>query len=62
MGALTSHRADERRAAAASGRRVPVIGPDATALGQVYWYTVEAEGFDSRRVALHSGLVSSATN
>jgi Cu(I)/Ag(I) efflux system membrane protein CusA/SilA len=25
---------------------VPVIGPDATALGQVYWYTVEAEGFD----------------
>jgi Cu(I)/Ag(I) efflux system membrane protein CusA/SilA len=25
---------------------VPVLGPDATALGQVYWYTVEAEGFD----------------
>jgi copper/silver efflux system protein len=25
---------------------VPVIGPDATALGQVYWYTVEGEGFD----------------
>ncbi len=25
---------------------VPVIGPDATALGQVFWYTVEAEGFD----------------
>jgi Cu(I)/Ag(I) efflux system membrane protein CusA/SilA len=24
----------------------PVIGPDATALGQVFWYTVEAEGFD----------------
>lgn len=24
----------------------PVMGPDATALGQVYWYTVEAEGFD----------------
>jgi len=24
----------------------PVLGPDATALGQVYWYTVEAEGFD----------------
>jgi Cu(I)/Ag(I) efflux system membrane protein CusA/SilA len=24
----------------------PVIGPDATALGQVYWYTVEGEGFD----------------
>src|SRR6185503_3283222 len=25
---------------------VPVIGPDATAWGQVYWYTVEGEGFD----------------
>jgi Cu(I)/Ag(I) efflux system membrane protein CusA/SilA len=25
---------------------VPVLGPDATALGQIYWYTVEAEGFD----------------
>src|SRR5688572_11435227 len=25
---------------------VPVLGPDATALGQVYWYTVEGEGFD----------------
>ena len=24
----------------------PVLGPDATALGQVFWYTVEAEGFD----------------
>lgn len=24
----------------------PVLGPDATALGQVLWYTVEAEGFD----------------
>jgi len=24
----------------------PVLGPDATALGQVYWYTVEGEGFD----------------
>ena len=24
----------------------PVLGPDATALGQVYWYTIEAEGFD----------------
>jgi Cu(I)/Ag(I) efflux system membrane protein CusA/SilA len=24
----------------------PVLGPDATALGQVYWYTLEAEGFD----------------
>ncbi|HEX7859365.1 MAG TPA: efflux RND transporter permease subunit [Verrucomicrobiae bacterium] len=28
------------------GGVVPVIGPDATALGQVFWYTVEAEGFD----------------
>ncbi|HEX6886040.1 MAG TPA: efflux RND transporter permease subunit, partial [Planctomycetota bacterium] len=25
---------------------VPVLGPDATALGQVYWYTLEGEGFD----------------
>jgi Cu(I)/Ag(I) efflux system membrane protein CusA/SilA len=25
---------------------VPVLGPDATALGQVYWYTIEGEGFD----------------
>ncbi|MEX2315538.1 MAG: efflux RND transporter permease subunit [Pirellulales bacterium] len=25
---------------------VPVLGPDATALGQVYWYTLEAEGVD----------------
>ena len=25
---------------------VPVMGPDATALGQVFWYTVEGEGFD----------------
>ena len=25
---------------------VPVLGPDATALGQIYWYTLEAEGAD----------------
>ncbi len=25
---------------------MPVIGPDATALGQVFWWTVEGEGFD----------------
>ncbi len=25
---------------------MPVLGPDATALGQVYWYTLEGEGFD----------------
>ncbi|MFZ2282089.1 MAG: efflux RND transporter permease subunit [Prosthecobacter sp.] len=25
---------------------VPVLGPDATALGQVFWYTLEGEGFD----------------
>jgi Cu(I)/Ag(I) efflux system membrane protein CusA/SilA len=25
---------------------VPVLGPDATALGQILWYTVEGEGFD----------------
>jgi Cu(I)/Ag(I) efflux system membrane protein CusA/SilA len=25
---------------------VPILGPDATALGQVYWYTLEADGAD----------------
>ena len=25
---------------------VPVLGPDATALGQVFWYTLEADGAD----------------
>lgn len=25
---------------------VPALGPDATALGQVFWYTVEGKGFD----------------
>src|SRR5688572_10492168 len=25
---------------------VPVLGPDATALGQVYWYTLQADGAD----------------
>src|SRR3989337_3137515 len=25
---------------------VPVLGPDATALGQVYWYTLESDGID----------------
>lgn len=24
----------------------PVLGPDATALGQIFWYTVEGKGFD----------------
>lgn len=24
----------------------PMLGPDATALGQIYWYTLEGEGFD----------------
>ncbi len=24
----------------------PILGPDATALGQIFWYTVEGEGFD----------------
>ncbi len=24
----------------------PALGPDATALGQIFWYTVEGEGFD----------------
>ncbi|MFH1008923.1 MAG: efflux RND transporter permease subunit, partial [Candidatus Latescibacterota bacterium] len=25
---------------------VPVLGPDATGLGQIFWYTVEGEGYD----------------
>ncbi len=25
---------------------IPVLGPDATALGQVFWYTVEGEGYN----------------
>jgi Cu(I)/Ag(I) efflux system membrane protein CusA/SilA len=25
---------------------VPILGPDATALGQIFWYTLEAEGAD----------------
>lgn len=25
---------------------IPVLGPDATALGQIFWYTVEGEGYD----------------
>ena len=25
---------------------VPMLGPDATALGQIYWYTLRGEGFD----------------
>ena len=25
---------------------VPVLGPDATALGQIFWYTVEGDGYD----------------
>ena len=37
------------RLSAAQGRLpegvVPVLGPDATALGQVFWYTIEGEGF-----------------
>jgi len=24
----------------------PILGPDATALGQIFWYTVEGEGYD----------------
>lgn len=37
------------RLSAAQGRLpegvVPVLGPDATALGQVFWYTLEGEGY-----------------
>jgi len=25
---------------------IPILGPDATALGQIFWYTVEGEGYD----------------
>src|SRR5919108_2178724 len=25
---------------------IPILGPDATALGQIYWYTLEADGID----------------
>ncbi len=25
---------------------IPILGPDATALGQIYWYTLEADGVD----------------
>ncbi len=37
------------RLSAAEGRLpegvVPALGPDATALGQIFWYTIEGEGF-----------------
>ena len=47
LGALARAGAHQRRPAAAAARAsTPVLGPDATALGQVYWYTVEGEGFD----------------
>ncbi|MFH0962909.1 MAG: efflux RND transporter permease subunit [Planctomycetota bacterium] len=29
---------------------VPALGPDATALGQIFWYTVEGKGFDLREL------------
>ncbi len=29
---------------------MPVLGPDATGLGQVFWYTVEGEGYDLERL------------
>ena len=36
---------------------VPYMAPDATALGQIFWYTVEGEGQDLGRLRRHSGLV-----
>ena len=35
----------------------PVLGPDASAVGQVFWYTLEGEGARSRRAAGAAGLV-----
>ncbi len=29
---------------------VPALGPDATGLGQIFWYTVEGEGYDLSRL------------
>ena len=43
----------------------PALGPDATALGQIYWYTLEGRdedgnptgGWDLHELAFHPGLV-----
>ena len=35
---------------------IPVLGPDATGVGQVYWYTVDGP-YDRRNTALLAALV-----
>ena len=35
----------------------PSLGPDATALGQVFWYTLEGEGFGLDELTHNSGLL-----
>ena len=35
----------------------PYLAPDATAVGQIFWYTVEGDGKDLERVAVDPGLV-----
>ena len=35
----------------------PYLAPDATALGQIFWYTVEGDGKDLERAAVDPGLV-----
>ncbi len=37
----------------------PSLGPDATALGQVFWYTLEGEGFGLEELRNYSGLLRS---
>ena len=37
---------------------VPVLGPDATALGQIFWYTLEADGADLAQLrSLHDWYI-----
>ena len=36
---------------------IPYLAPDATAVGQIFWYTVEGDGTDLGRAAVDPGLV-----